>query len=250
MFKYYLAKAGNSFLSMKIVALLVIFSLFAIHTKLLAVGSGLVYWEYILLLLSNENYFILIFCAVFILLLISIFSEQYSVITIRGQRFFKSFIYEYMAVMIYTLALVLCHIIISLILGLGLSYGNTFTMDAEIYTSFAVYRSLFCTPVQALFCRLVYMILGLSFLTLFIMTIIHFSKKSVGITGTLIIYFMMFFAVQRSIDEFFPLAFFNNYIDLSQALSFKIVIKAIFSEAFISTGTLVLIRYNWWWNAR
>ena len=248
MLKYYLTRASDYIISAKILVLLAIYSVFAIGVKIDAIRSGLSYWEYVLLAMQDMRYISLILSVVFILFLIAMYTKESTIAVIRYQSFFKLCIIKFLSVIVFTLVLLLMHMAVSFILGIGLPLKNTFSGTQKNSEILEFCRAIFHTPKEAVGWSLTYMFLGFSFFALIVQEITLFFKKPVAVVLIIIIYMMMFFSVQRGIDRLFPYAFLNNYIFLPSALEYQHIWIFLAVEVVGSAAIFLLIHFKWWWS--
>ena len=248
MFKYYLTRASDYIISAKILVLLAIYSVFTIGIKIDALRSGLSYWEYILLAMQNMRYIILILCVVFILFLMAMYTKESTIAMIRCGSFFRLCIIKFLSVTVFTLVLLLMHMAVSFILGIGLPLKNVYSETQRNNEVLEICSAIFPTPGEAVGWSFTYLFLGFSFFALIVQGVILFFKKSVAVALMMIIYLMMFFSVQRGIDRVFPYAFLNNYIFLPSALKYQCIWMFLAVGAISSAAILLLIRFKWWWS--
>ncbi|MFS0723402.1 hypothetical protein [Paenibacillus sp. 1P07SE] len=134
--------------------------------------------------------------------------------------------------------------------GIGLSHDMSFPAEdpsnlrLELLTMFSEY---FHTPWQATAVSVIYMIAGLSVLSLLFMTLHHFLGRRKLVWIFVVLYFLMVFAMKRMPElTRLPFVIINNYVIFMYNLTYPYALVVSFvSLAIIVCGCFLVIRKHW-----
>lgn len=243
-------KNVDEFFSKKIWIMIFVFSIFALNFIQKARFENFTYWEFIIDVIT-DHYYILYFMVIFYLFSIfKMIDDDKEIIVIRTGRYINYFVSQVISLFLISIIFVLIHILIVGIVGYGLNMDNRFTMNIRYYNYAQVlgnYSTYFKTPISAIITHIVYMILGLTFMSVVLLTASHYFNKRFVIIGIMSMYVLMIVSMMPDMDKFPPFLFMNNYVILHHALAsleekFYVMILI---EMFFTCCILCIVKKFW-----
>ena len=208
----------------KIVVFLV-FSFFCGMNIDIAIGAHMSLLEYVIFLMTNHYYLIYFMFMAYLFFSIAIMQEESELLYIRLGTIKKQYICILINVLLQTIFYVGCHLVIAFIIGCTkLDCSNLFMVSSidgyynDTLNFLMEYKKYFSSPGEALVATLLYMILGLTFLSMMIYVIKRvLGKKATMIAiGLIMIDLMMGFKCSfRGVAGFL---FLNRYFILHHTL--------------------------------
>lgn len=199
----------------------IVFIIFIMYTIPILKTSKILdlsYWEFEILALTNMYYILFGLVLSYIVFVFKNLSKDEQEILIRTKRYTKYFIAQFISLFLISIVFVSAHLVVSMIMGFGLSFHNVFTnQDYEALKMSALY---FNTPLAGVLSSLMYLTIGLSILGMFIMFLNHYLKKQYVV---IIVMLLFILALLNSIiflnKNAFPFIYLENYMLLSHGFN-------------------------------
>lgn len=231
MTKYFTKRLFNEFYSLNIKLLLVIavFSFYSTYNLSILSNSVFSVFEYALLCVNDHYYIVFFFLVMYFVIITRSLKDSTALIMIRNGRYFLYYISKLTAIAIFTLSIVLLHVMIIIIIGsFKLSWDNSFSSTLSSSGHFSelsiLYTSCFHSPLAALISVCLYWSLGLCVCSGTLMLLSHhFSEKAVILTKACA-YLLIIVTLHRNVDRTAPYLFINNYLFLHRAIGYGIPI--------------------------
>lgn len=206
-------------------------------------------YEIFILDMLTEHYFI-IYCMT-PLFLLSIFrntEEDMHFLLIRCRNFTRYFYTKWLSVAIYATLFVLIQFIIVVIIGIGLPHENVFNVNSSVANElFDYFEAIFTTPIMAAISSSVYMMVGLTFVGMSILTIFHFLGRRMVTVIVLLAYGIM--AMSIKIPTLGSLSFItlNRYIILHHNFTMENgVLWSVAGMVVLVIIQILCIRFAWY----
>ncbi|WP_153016336.1 hypothetical protein [Clostridium tepidiprofundi] len=244
-------KNVDEFLSKGIYIMIFVFSMVGLNLLRCAKVANITYWEYIISAMTN-HYYILYFMIIFYLFSVfKIIKDDNEIILIRRRKYIDYFIVQAISLLLISTIFVLIHFFIVAIMGYGLNMGNRFIKNINYYNYnevIGIYSMYFKSPILAIITCAIYMILGLTFMSIVLMFLNNFLGKKLVVLCIVVMYILMLISLRTDVDKFLPLVFMNNYIILHHALAVleKRFYIMIICEMFLSGFILLIIKKSWY----
>lgn len=225
--------------------LAVIYILFSIVERQVTSDS----YEVFVLRMLTDHY-LLIYCMIPIFLL-SIFrnlQEDTSFLVIRFRKFSRYFYTKWLAIVIFAIVFVLLQILIVLIMGIGLPHGNVYPINSPTENIlFYYFETIFSTPMVATFSVSLYMMAGLAFVGVSILTTFHFFSRRVVILMILLSYGIMALSIKIPLLSSLPFLTINRYIILHHNFLMENgVLWSVTGMIVLMIIQVMLIRFTWY----
>lgn len=205
------------------------------------------YVVFVLKGLTDHYFIIYCFMPIFLLTILRNLQEESPSVLIRFKRFSHYFFSKCLAVVIYAVIFVSIQVLIILIIGSGLPLENTYVYTSGVEGELVeVFKAKYASPTLAVFSVLIFMIIGLGFIGISIMTIFHFFQRKVVITMILFSYVVMSLSIKISFLHWLPILGINRYVILHHNF---LIANGTWLVA-IEMGLLFLIQVTlvrWFW---
>ncbi|MDR2043897.1 MAG: hypothetical protein LBQ15_05930 [Clostridium sp.] len=241
-------KSTREFFSCKIWLVVFVFSWQAAVQMQLGKGT-LSYWEFVLAMMTDHYYifyFMVPFLVIFLYRQLDMESDS---ILIRSQKFSRYFFHTAVSVLNITVLYVALHLFIAAIIGSRLkNFADAFWLKTQRHEELYFFSGYFETPGLALIASVAYMMLGLTFMNIFIIFMDHFWGKRTAVIAQAVAYVLLIVGLHGDMDDKFPWLFPNHYLILHHGLSRSIV--SFFSYVIVEITVLVLIFIlfdKYWW---
>ncbi|WP_211746983.1 hypothetical protein [Paenibacillus sp. Marseille-Q4541] len=245
------------FLSVRLLFLLLGCTLFSLAERR---GFSHSYDSFVLSMLSEHYYITFFMVPVFLYILYTHLENDMEYILIRAKKYPHYFRARAAAMTVNMSIFVLLQLAVFLVVGIGLEPKSAFplpdpqNLSLEVLTLFSQY---FHYPWQAVIVSALYMVMGLSVLSILFMTLDHFLEKRMVAFITIAQFFLMVFAMKSKIPGLtrIPFVFINNYIIYMYNLTYPYALSvSLISLAMIAGGVIFFIHKHWnthlEWNAR
>lgn len=238
--KYYTKKVFSEFYSLNIKPYLFI-AVFSFCTSYnLGKINACSIFEYALLGMSDQYYFVFFFLMMYMLTLSDFMKDSNVMFIVRSDKYFQYFSGKMLAMILFTVSAVIFHVIIIICSGLLKHRWNNVFVDSLGVTGtleelHILYQNFFASPFMALLAVCFYMSLGLCIMTGLLMLISHFFSDKITLLSEVIVFFLTVLALQRNIDFSRPKLFLINYLFLHRILNYE------HSFSFWMRGILALI---------
>lgn len=232
-------------IGMPLLLLAIIYILFSIVER----QSTLDTYEMFILHMLTEHYLI-IYCMtpIFLLSICRNLEEDTPFLLVRCRNFTQYFYTKWLAVSIYAILFVLFQIIIVVIMGIGLPHGNVYPVNSSgQYELFYYFETIFSTPIMSAVSSSVYMMVGLAFVGMTILTIFHFFDRRVVTVLILLAYGIMAISIKIPALGSLPFITLNRYIILHHNFTMKNgVLWSIIGMIVLLIIQVLCIRFAWY----
>ncbi|WP_227395972.1 hypothetical protein [Jeotgalibacillus aurantiacus] len=203
-----------------LVIVCIVYTFYSVQIKSVAISFNIDYWEYFLLSMSDQYYTIYFMMLSFLLMIFYVFKKSEEIVWIRAGTYFRFFVSNILSVASISAAFVAVHVLITLVMGLGLSVNNTYTVlpDDSRFT-FSLFASYFDTPFLAAMGTVIYLIFGLTFLGVLFLFLKQYFKDIQVILILIVVFISVLLSLRSDLDQTFPYLFFNNFLILHHATS-------------------------------
>ncbi len=239
-----LKKDVQKLIGMPLGLLVIIYVLFSLAERQVTSDS----YEVFALRILTDHY-LLIYCMtpIFLLSIFRNLEKDTPFLIIRFQNFSRYFYTKWLAILIYAFLFVLLQIIIVLIMGIGLPLDNAYpivsTGENELISHL---ETTFTSPIVAIVSVSLYMIAGLAFVGISILTIFHFFSRRLVTVLILIAYGLMALSIKIPILGSLPVPTINRYIILHHNLLVENgVWWSVVGMIVLFIIQVVLIRFSW-----
>lgn len=251
----FLKQDVRKFIGAPLGLLAIIYILFSLAERQVTSDS----YEVFVLRMLTDHY-LLIYCMtpIFLLSFFRNLQEDTSFLIIRFRKFSRYFYVKWLAILIFAILFVLLQMIIVLIMGTGLPLENVFptasTAENELMSYFSTF---FSSPVVAIFSVSLYMMAGLAFVGMSILTIFHFFNRRVVTVFILFAYGIMALSIKITGLGNLPFLTINRYIILHH--NFEVengILWTITGMIVLFIIQVVLIQFAWYkkisifWNVK
>jgi hypothetical protein len=164
---------------------------------------------------------------IYALTISSTIKDSPGLIVLRSGRYFAYYVKKLIAIAVFTISIVLFHIIILLVIGsFKHSWNNGFTdsLDSFGYLTELIipFKNNFHVPLTALLSTCLYFSLGLSAIASLLTLLSHHFFEKVVILTEVCAYLIMIITLQLNVDRTAPLFFINNYLFLHRAIGYNV----------------------------
>lgn len=208
-------------------------------------------YEVFVLKMLTDHY-LLIYCMtpIFLLSIFRNLEEDTYFLIIRFRKFSSYFYTKWFAIVIYTILFVLLQIAIVLIMGIGLPHDNVYPLNSPTENElFYYFETIFPTPIVATISVCLYMIIGLAFVGVSILTTFHFFSRRVVTVLILLAYGIMALSIKIPVLGSLPFLTINRYIILHHNFLVKNgVLWSVTGMIVLFTIQVMLIRFTWYRN--
>ena len=239
----------DKFITSKILIICLVFSLYSINLKKEAHTLQISYWEYVIYALTDHYYILYFMIISFIFIIFNIFKQTDEIIWIRTRSYIKFFMSQIVSLIVISSVYVLLHVIVTLTMGIGLSFNNQYTsIIADERFTIRGFSHYYSTPFSASCLIVIYMILGFSFLGILFLFLKQFLHEIVVIISIITLYMFMLLSIRSDLDLDFPYLFLNNYIILHH--SFVVLGDAYYFLPILELITIffIVILIKRYWN--
>lgn len=238
--KYYTKKVFAEFYSpnIKLYLLIAVFS-FCTSYNLGKISTCSIF-EYALLGMSDQYYFVFFFLMIYMLTLLDFLKDSDAMFIVRSDKYFRYFAGKMLATILFTVSTVAFHVIIIICSGLLKHHWNNVFVDSlgvsgSLEELHILYQNFFDSPFMALLAVCFYMSLGLCIMVGLFMLISHFFSDKLTLLSEVVVFFLIVLALQRNIDFSMPNLFLINYLFLHRILNY------VHPVSFWVRGLLALI---------
>lgn len=217
------------------------------------------YDNFVLAMISDHYYLTFFMVLMFFYILYNYLEDDMDDVLIRVSSFPRYFAVKAAAMTVNMSIFVFLQLTVILVVGIRLTEGSTFPPpdpDNSRFKVLVLFSQYFHYPWQAAVVSALYMILGLSVLAVFFMTLHHFFEKRKVALMTVTLYFLMVFGMKSKIPELtrIPFIFINNYIIFMYNLSYPYALQVSFISLSIIIAAIIFFickywnkRPNWQW---
>lgn len=225
--------------------LAVIYILFCIMERQ---GGSESYELFVLRILSDHYLITYGVTPVFLLSIFQKLEEDTPLLIVRFRTFARYFYTKWLSISIYAILFVLVQIITVIIMGIGLPFGNEYPVNSLVENElFNYFEAAFSTPLLAVISCSLYMIIGLSFIGVSILTIFHFFNRRVVLITVLLAYLIMFISLKIPALGTLPFITMNRYIILHHNLVMKSgILWSIIGMIVLALVQIACIRFVWY----
>ncbi|WP_018753615.1 hypothetical protein [Paenibacillus sanguinis] len=214
-------------------------------------GFSLSYSNFVLSVISDHYYLTFFMVPVFLYTLYNHLEDDMDYVLIRSSNFPRYFAVKAAAMTVNMSIFVIIQLAVILIVGIGLTEGSTFPLpdpDNPKYDVLVLFGEYFQYSWQATVVSALYMILGLSVLSIFFMTLHHFFEKRIVSIITITLYFLMVYGMKSKIPELtrIPFIFINNYIIFMYNLTYPYALQVSFASLALIMAAIVFFIYKYW----
>ncbi|MDM5292982.1 hypothetical protein QUF81_07195 [Peribacillus simplex] len=205
-------------------------------------------YEVFVLRMLTEHY-LMIYCMtpIFLLSIFRNLEEDTPFLLVRCRNFTRYFYTKWLAISIYAILFVLLQIIIVVIIGIGLPHGNVYPVNSSAENElFHYFVSIFSTPIMATISSSVYMMVGLAFVGVSILTIFHFFDRRVVTVLVLLAYGIMAISIKIPALGFLPFITMNRYIILHHNFMENGVLWSVAGMIVLLSVQISCIRLVWY----
>lgn len=240
--KYYTKKIFAEFygLNIKLYLLIAVFS-FCTSYNLGKISTCSIF-EYVLLGMSDQYYFVFFFLIIYMLALSDFLKDSNAMFIVRSDKYSRYFAGKMIAMILFTVSIVVIHVIIIICSGFWKHNWNNVFVDSLGVSGYfeelhMLYQNYFDSPFTALLAVCFYMSLGLCIMVGLFVLISHFFSDKLALLSEFIAFFLIVLALQRNIDFSMPKLFLINYLFIHRILNY------VHPVYFWMRGFLVLISY-------
>ena len=190
--------------------------------------------DFIILSFSNQYYFLLIILPLLFLFLLKIDWLPSSTILLRNASITTYVIARFSALVISLSAIITFHLSLAAIMAVG----SSMVKSTSSYTS-SYYNSTICWII-------VNYLFGLLLIASIIWLIIVSTPRKFRVPLIVLLYFFIFFGVQRSSSWYHPALFIFNMIILSNALPYNLFPWSMLIF-LLTTGLILFLLCKRWW---
>ncbi|GIP43980.1 hypothetical protein J45TS6_24390 [Paenibacillus sp. J45TS6] len=236
------------FLSLRLLFLMLGCTLFSLAKRR---GFSQSYDSFVLSMLSDHYYITFFMVPVFLYILFTHLEMDMEYVLIRSKKFAYYFIAKAAAITMNVSIFVLLQLVVFLVVGIGLEVNSIFPSPDSQNSSLEVLIMLshyFHYPWQAAIVTTLYMIMGLSILSIFFWALHHFLEKRTFAILIITLYFLMVFAMKSKITGLtrIPFIFINNYIIFMYNLTYPYGLQiSLITLAMIAGVTAYVIKKHW-----
>lgn len=241
---------SKNFFSKRIWIVVVIFSILIGYKLQQAKYEDISYFEFILYSLTDHYYILYFMIISYVFLIFGIINDDEEIVIIRSGKYIKYFTSQVISFLYISTLFVLMHVLIVLIIGWGLPFENVFRTKENHFYEFEVlsaYMKYFKEPFSAALLSVIYMILGLAFISMLIKLISHFFHERFAIFSIGVAYFLMLISLRTHIDNEIPFLFLNNYLVLHHSFGaldrYQYLLPMV--ELLITIFVFWIIKTNW-----
>jgi hypothetical protein len=206
-------------------------------------------FEVFVLRMLTEHYLI-IYCMtpIFLLSIFRNLEEDTPFLLVRCRNFTRYFYTKWMATSIYAILFVLFQVIIVLIMGIGLPHGNAYPVYSSVENElFYYFEAIFSTPIMAAISTSVYMMVGLAFVGVSILTVFHFFDRRVVTVMVLLAYGIMAFSIKIPALGSVPFITLNRYVILHHNFTMENgVLWSVAGMIVLLIVQIICIRFAWY----
>lgn len=240
--KYYIKKIFAEFysLNIKLYFLIAVLS-FCTAYNLEGINTCSIF-EYVLLGMSEQYYFVFFFLIIYILTVSKFLKDSNAMFIVRSDKYSQYFAGKMLATILFTISTVAFHVVIISCCGiLKHKWNNSFVsslgVSGYLEEVHILYQKFFNSPLTALIAVCLYMSLGLCIMAGLFMLLSHFFSDKLVLLSEIIVFFLIVLALQRNIDICMPKLFLINYMFLQRILNY------VNPVSFLWVGLLVLISF-------
>lgn len=238
----------NRFLTIRLLFLALGCALFSLAERK---SFSLSYDDFVLSMISDHYYLTFFMVLVFFYILYNYLEDDMDDVLIRVSSFPRYFAVKAAAMTVNMSIFVIVQLAVILMIGIGLPTGSEFPLhhpDNPRFEVLVLFSEYFHYPWQATVVSALYMILGLSVLAIFFMTLHHFFEKRKVAIMTITLYFFMVFGMKSKIPELtrIPFIFINNYIIFMYNLNYPYALQVSFISLSIIIAAIVFFIYKYW----
>ena len=204
--------------------------------------------EFYLISFSNQYYFLLIlFPLLFLYLLRLNWTPSISILS-RGENFSSYIWARFVTLSLSLLIILLFHVLITFLMGIGLHDSAETRMFGYAYFDaiLPLFEKQFHLPLIAVFLLLLNYLLGLICISSIVGFILVYFPRNIKIAALVVLYFTIFFGVQRSATWNLSALFISNYILLSNAITANLFPASILLMIGIVFSTFFILWKRWW----
>lgn len=207
--------------------------------------TSLSYVGFVLYMLSEHYYITYFMVPVFLLVVYKSLEDEVDYVWIRSRYYWKYFWTKGLAFSLNIVGFVLVQMVVIILVGIGLSTESSFTVSSTDEV-IQVYAEHFTFPITAIIAASVYMVIGLTVMSIVFLVVHHFfGKRTVSIV-MISLYALMTFGLKIPGLNEVPFLFMNNYILLFYNFSseYSLVISFL-SMVLILVITMILVKFYW-----
>lgn len=206
--------------------------------------------QFILNMISEHYYLTYFMIPVFLLFVFKSLEDDIDYVLIRSRYYWQYFLAKTSGFFINIIGFVGFQFVAMMLVGIGLQKDNSFSLTRNHFSGseelFIEYAKYFNTPLFASIVATIYMIVGLTVLSIVFLLLHHFLEKKTVLITMVTLYFFMTLGIKVPGLNRIPFFFMDNYIILHHNFTEngKIVISLI-SMLLLLIVTAILIKYFW-----
>jgi len=204
--------------------------------------------DFIILSFSNQYYFLLIILPLLFLFLLKIDWLPSSTILLRNASITTYVIARFSALVISLSAIITFHLSLAAIMAVGSSMvKSTSSYTSSYYNStISLFKEHFVSSSVSICWIIVNYLFGLLLIASIIWLIIVSTPRKFRVPLIVLLYFFIFFGVQRSSSWYHPALFIFNMIILSNALPYNLFPWSMLIF-LLTTGLILFLLCKRWW---
>ena len=204
--------------------------------------------EFFLISFSNQYYFLLIlFPLLFLYLLRLNWTPSISILS-RGENFSSYIWARFVTLSLSLLVILFFHVLITCLMGIGLRNSAETRIFGYAYfdTVLPLFENQFRLPHIAVCFVLLNYLLGLICISSIVGLILVYFPRNIKLAALVVLYFTIFFGVQRSTTWNLSALFISNYILLSNAITADLFPESIVLMIGIVLSAFFILWKRWW----
>lgn len=209
------------------------------------------YEQFVLHMLSEHYYLTYFVIPAFLLFTYKSLEEEMDYVLIRSRYYWKCFWAKALALFLNMIGFVSVQVVVMLLVAIRLPSNNSFVIPADdslggMSEVFLIYAKYLSSPISAVIAAGMYMIIGLTVVSILFLMLHHFLEKKTVSVVMISLYVLMTFGLKIPGLNEIPFLFINNYIILFYNFStISTFIISIVTMLMILTVTMILIKYYW-----
>lgn len=209
------------------------------------------YEQFVLHMLSEHYYLTYFMIPAFLLFTYKSLEEEMDYVLIRSRYYWKYFWAKALALLLNMIGFVTVQVIVMLLVALGLPSNNSFIVPTDdslggMSEVFLIYAKYLSSPIAGSFAASMYMIIGLTVISILFLVLHHFFDKKMVSILMISLYVLMTVGMKIPVLTSIPVLFINNYIILFYNFSsVSTFIISVVTMLMILIVTMILIKYDW-----
>ncbi|WP_026673444.1 hypothetical protein [Alkalihalobacterium bogoriense] len=227
------------------ISILLFGSLLIAYGELLSTASS--YEVFILMMLTDHYYITYFLVPLYLLFFYKSLRTDVEIILIRMTHFWRSFLAKGIAAFLQAFGFISIQMVVLFLLSLKLEKTNEFPLQYSVENELAhFYSQYFSTPWNAIVLVALFMVIGLTTVSVIMLAIYHFFNERITAIVVICLYIIMTFGIKIPTVSEWPFLTINNYIIMHHNFSYEGKLVVTIVSMVCTYGVIALLVKRYW----